>query len=101
MKRNHLALGAVALVSLLAGLGLFKLIEADAPATPQAPASIELHSIPLSHLDGSQTLLSDWDDRILVVNFWAPWCAPCRREIPALLEIQREFASLKIHGGIG
>jgi thiol-disulfide isomerase/thioredoxin len=79
---------------LLAGLALFKLIEPGSTNT-SAPATtdIELNSIPLNELDGRQTLVSDWDDKVLVVNFWAPWCAPCRREIPALLEIQQEFAA--------
>lgn len=93
MNRNRLTLAAVALVSLLAGLALFKLIQPERPVPAAAGAKIELHSIPLSELDGRQTLLSDWNDNILVINFWAPWCAPCRREIPALLEIQQEFAA--------
>ena len=93
MNRNHLILALVGLVSLLAGAALFKLMEADSVASHASSTQPELHSIPLSDLDGGQTLLSDWDNQILVINFWAPWCAPCRREIPALLKIQQEFAA--------
>ena len=93
MTRNHLLLAAVGLVSLLAGLALFKLLEPGRDVPTAGSADIALHSIPLDKLDGETSLLSDWDERLLVVNFWAPWCAPCRREIPALIEIQREFES--------
>jgi peroxiredoxin len=34
---------------------------------------------------------NEWADQVLVLNFWATWCPPCRREIPALLDIQREL----------
>lgn len=37
--------------------------------------------------DGSRTQLSHWDDRWLVINYWAEWCAPCRHEIPELNEL--------------
>ena len=94
MNRNNLILAAVALVSMLAGVLLFHLIESRPPGAPaetrQNPP--ELHSIPLTGLDRSETLVSDWQGEVLVINFWAPWCAPCRREIPALIEIGREYA---------
>jgi thiol-disulfide isomerase/thioredoxin len=92
---NRLWLGAIALVSLLAGAGLFKLMQ-PLPVEPvgaSTASAVELHSIPLTDLDGRQTLLKDWQGEILLVNFWAPWCAPCRREIPALIEIQHDYAS--------
>jgi len=91
---NRLLLGGIALVSLLAGAGFFKLLQPlpAQPASASATSNIELHSIPLTDLDGRQTLLKDWDGEILLVNFWAPWCAPCRREIPTLIEIQRDYA---------
>ena len=92
---NRLLLGAIALFSLLAGAGLFKLMQ-PSPTQPELAspaANIELHSIPLTDLDGRHTLFKDWDSDILVVNFWAPWCAPCRREIPTLIEIQRDYAA--------
>jgi thiol-disulfide isomerase/thioredoxin len=41
---------------------------------------------------GKQRSLRDWAGRSLIVNFWATWCAPCRREIPLLEHIARERA---------
>ena len=94
MNRNTLISIAVAVSSMLAGIALFQWYDADRVSTPaqaEAPAPLELHSIPLTHLDGAEGLLSDYRGRILVVNFWAPWCAPCRREIPALIDLQRAY----------
>jgi thiol-disulfide isomerase/thioredoxin len=95
VNRNFLLLGAVGLVSLLAGVLLFKLIQPGAGerSSMSPPTDIERHSIPLTDLDGAETRLADWQTEILIVNFWAPWCAPCRREIPSLIEVQRDYAA--------
>ena len=37
--------------------------------------------------DGTQTQMSHWQDRWLVINYWAEWCAPCRHEIPELNDL--------------
>ena len=94
MKSSHWILAAVGLVSLLAGVLLFQWLNpAPDPARPQTGGKpIELHAIPLTALDGTESVLGGREEPILIVNFWAPWCAPCRREIPALLQIQDEFA---------
>ncbi len=44
----------------------------------------------LTHVDGSERRLSDWDGDARLVNFWATWCAPCRREIPLLKQLQAD-----------
>lgn len=44
----------------------------------------------LTHLDGSVRKLSDWDGETRLLNFWATWCAPCRREIPLLKQLQSD-----------
>ena len=95
MKPASLLPAAVALASFVAGgLAYYWFWSGDDGAIDAAvEQAIELHSIPLSGLDGGQTLLGDWRAEILVVNFWAPWCAPCRREIPALIEVQRQYAA--------
>lgn len=43
-------------------------------------------------LDGESISLGDYTGRILVVNFWASWCAPCRAEKPVLAEVHMENA---------
>ena len=94
MKPAQLVLPAVGLVSLLAGMLVFNLFKPEPVAPPAAavPQDIALHSIPLTNLENKESVLSDWQDELLVVNFWAPWCAPCRREIPALKEVQSIYA---------
>ncbi len=77
---------------MLAGYGLFQLNGAQ-PAKVNVTKSSgnSLSAIPFTDLQGRKTILGDWQEPILVVNFWAPWCAPCRREIPTLIEIQKEY----------
>jgi len=43
-------------------------------------------------LDGERVALSDLRGRPFLLNFWATWCLPCRREIPALIALQEEYA---------
>jgi thiol-disulfide isomerase/thioredoxin len=79
-----------------------------APASAPAAASAESAPVPppplqrvpevlpelaLPGLDGTPHRLADWKGRPLVVNFWATWCEPCRREIPLLKSLRRERAA--------
>lgn len=53
-------------------------------------------------LQGRPRTLSEWQGVILVVNFWATWCAPCLEEIPMLMATRKAYASLGVEVvGIG
>jgi len=45
----------------------------------------------LANRDGHPTSISTWRGKSLIVNFWATWCAPCRREIPLLESLDAEW----------
>jgi len=45
---------------------------------------------------GKSNLIADYRNSVLVVNFWATWCAPCVQEMPELSELQTELAAKKI-----
>lgn len=44
-------------------------------------------------MDGETRVLADWQGKTVLLNFWATWCAPCRKEMPALDAVQAELGS--------
>lgn len=93
--------GAVAYLAHERGLGgrdRAAQVSQDA-ASPVAGAATEpsrlvdtLPSFQLADRDGRLRSLQDWPGQALIVNFWATWCAPCRREIPLLKQLQQDHA---------
>ncbi len=88
----------VALIGLAIGYFAYR---GMAPATIPPPAvevsssraiPSQLPSFTLNDRAGEPRTLAHWTGRPLIVNFWATWCAPCRREIPLLKSLRREWA---------
>jgi thiol-disulfide isomerase/thioredoxin len=45
----------------------------------------------LRDVDGVSRSITEWDGQVLLVNFWATWCPPCRSEMPRLIELQETY----------
>ena len=45
----------------------------------------------INDLNGRTIRLSNYKGRVVLINFWATWCAPCRVEIPDLIKLQRQY----------
>jgi thiol-disulfide isomerase/thioredoxin len=47
----------------------------------------------LKDINGRRIRLSDYRGKVVMINFWATWCPPCRKEIPELIKLQRDYRS--------
>ncbi len=61
----------------------------NAPVTNDSANLILETTLP--DLQGKKQPVSQWKGKVLVVNFWATWCEPCRREMPEFIELQDEL----------
>ena len=60
------------------------LVKADRPVVPD---------LVFKDSSGSEVKLSKWQGRVVLLNLWATWCAPCRKEMPTLNDVQKQLGS--------
>ena len=83
MFRHDVKLPIVAVLSIAA------LLAADpSPAAEPRPAAPDWQ---LRDVNGKPVNLAEFKGRLVVLNFWATWCPPCRQEIPGLVALQRKY----------
>jgi peroxiredoxin len=91
------------LAGLLGGAGgwMFNrmVLAESAPASAAVPSSPEellgrrRPDFTLGSIDGRRVSAADFDGQVVLVNFWATWCVPCRAEMPMLSGLHQDYAS--------
>lgn len=105
MKPAHLGFAALAVLAATAGYAVHQysaraqLERAQALATPAsvptAPAATPTAPFDWSFVDvaGKSQPLKQWQGKLVVLNFWATWCPPCLKEIPAFVDLQQRLGA--------
>ena len=89
------------ITTILILLGLLIVITITSFDPPQATQEAEhqeitqkdfpLQDFELVNLDDQSVQLSDFREKVVILNFWATWCPPCRQEMPLLVEIHNKY----------
>jgi len=89
LRLRWLAYGGAALLAVAAGVGtqLWRQSGGEAPAAAVAA----LRATRLPDLEGTPRALDDWRGKVVIANYWATWCAPCREEMPIFVKMQAKY----------
>ena len=63
-------------------------------------APYELEPFTVKDLEGREVSSAGWAGQVAIINFWATWCLPCRREIPALVALQERYKGRAVVVGV-
>ncbi len=96
LARNFLIV-AVAIAATAAGY-----LVSHSHNSSAATAAKQLLALTLPDSNGNTQSLGQWQGKLLVINFWATWCPPCREEMPGFSRLQRKLSGSSVQFlGIG
>jgi len=88
-----LAFALAGAVAVGAGVLWRQVVEDSLPASAVPRDGATLLALALPDPAGKQEPLGQWKGRVLVVNFWATWCEPCREEMPRFVKLQDQYGA--------
>src|ERR1043166_412744 len=92
MRRNALA-DAPCAAALELSKKIAPLAKGEVAAVTPATKPLQMPDLAFVDADGKAKKLSDWRGRIVLLNLWATWCVPCRKEMPALDNLEGKLGS--------
>ena len=87
---KNLLLLIVAVLALAGGYWMAQSLRPTEKATTPTYGGGTMIDFSLPDLDGKKHALSEWRGKVIVLNFWATWCPPCREEIPLFISLQKK-----------
>lgn len=93
MKTQYIAYLMLFIAGVWGGNELVKLFANNDDITQAANQQVNTHvqDFSLHDIEGASHKFSEWQDKVRVLNFWATWCPPCRKETPMFVEMQEQL----------
>ncbi|NQV30512.1 MAG: TlpA family protein disulfide reductase [Candidatus Marinimicrobia bacterium] len=82
MKINKIIASSAAILFVIFGLLMIGTTSVEAQEAP---------NFTLTDLNGEKVSLSDFKGKVIIVDFWATWCGPCKMEIPSFIQLQEKY----------